>query len=134
MKLCVEVPEGLPVIHAAPHRLRQVLNNLLSNAIKFTPSEGLITISVEDKRDYLQVVVMDTGAGITSEDLPYVFDEFFRGRNVERTGAGLGLSIAKKIVEAHGGKIWAESPCTADGEGSKFTFILPKIRESGIRD
>jgi signal transduction histidine kinase/CRP-like cAMP-binding protein len=134
MKLCVEVPEELPVIQAAPHRLRQVLNNLLSNAIKFTPSEGLITISVEDKRDYLQVVVMDTGAGITSEDLPYVFDEFFRGRNVERTGAGLGLSIAKKIVEAHGGKIWAESPCTADGEGSKFTFILPKIRESGIRD
>jgi signal transduction histidine kinase/CRP-like cAMP-binding protein len=134
MKLYVEVPEELPVIQAAPHRLRQVLNNLLSNAIKFTPSEGLITISVEDKRDYLQVVVMDTGAGITSEDLPYVFDEFFRGRNVERTGAGLGLSIAKKIVEAHGGKIWAESPCTADGEGSKFTFILPKIRESGIRD
>jgi signal transduction histidine kinase len=71
-------------------------------------------------------MVMDTGVGIPPEDLPYVFDEFFRGRNVERTGAGLGLSIAKKIVEAHGGKIWAESPWTDDGKGSKFTFILPK--------
>jgi signal transduction histidine kinase len=108
-----------------------VLNNLLSNAIKFTPSEGLITISVEDKRDCFQVEVMDTGVGIPPDDLPYVFDEFFRGRNAERTGAGLGLSIAKKIVEAHGGKIWAESPCTDDGKGSKFTFILPKSGKLG---
>ena len=124
MSLQVEVPANLPIIHAAPHRLRQVLNNLLSNAIKFTPPEGLITLSVEDKRDRLQIEVMDTGAGIPQEDLPYVFDEFFRGRDVERTGAGLGLSIAKKIVEAHGGRIWAESPCTTDGKGSKFTFTL----------
>ena len=126
MNLRVEVPEKLPVIHAATHRLRQVLNNLLSNAIKFTPPKGLITLSVEDKGDHLQVEVMDTGAGIPPEDLSYVFDEFFRGRDVERTGAGLGLSIAKKIVEAHGGKIWVESPCTTDGKGSKFTFTLPK--------
>lgn len=126
MNLRVEVPEKLPVIHAATHRLRQVLNNLLSNAIKFTPPKGLITLSVEDKGDHLQVEVMDTGAGIPPEDLPYVFDEFFRGRDVERTGAGLGLSIAKKIVEAHGGEIWVESPCTTDGKGSKFTFTLPK--------
>jgi signal transduction histidine kinase len=131
MELRVEMPGELPIIHAAPHRLRQVLNNLLSNAIKFTPSEGLITISVEDKRDCFQVEVMDTGVGIPSDDLPYVFDEFFRGRNAERTGAGLGLSIAKKIVEAHGGKIWAESPCTDDGKGSKFTFILPKSGKLG---
>ena len=126
MKLRVEVPEKLPVIHAAPHRLRQVLNNLLSNAIKFTPPQGLITINVEDKRDHLRVEVTDTGAGISPEDLPYVFDEFFRGRDVERTGAGLGLSIARKIVEAHGGKIWVESPCTADGKGSRFIFTLPQ--------
>lgn len=124
MELRVEMPEKLPVIHAAPHRLRQVLNNLLSNAIKFTPPQGLITLRVEDKDSHLQVEVMDTGVGIPPEDLPYVFDEFFRGRDVERTGAGLGLSIAKKIVEAHGGKIWVESPCTADGKGSKFTFTL----------
>ncbi|MGA9349470.1 MAG: ATP-binding protein [Anaerolineae bacterium] len=122
--LQVEVPAKLPVIHAAPHRLRQVLNNLLSNAIKFTPPEGLITISVEDKKDQLQIEVMDTGVGIPPEDLPYVFDDFFRGRDVERTGAGLGLSIAKKIVEAHGGRIWVESPCTTDGKGSRFTFTL----------
>ena len=126
MELRVEVPEELPAIHAAPHRLRQVLNNLLSNAIKFTPPKGLISLCVEEKLDCLQVEVMDTGTGIPPEDLPYVFDEFFRGRNVERTGAGLGLSIARKIVEAHEGKIWAGSPCTDDGKGSKFTFILPK--------
>ncbi len=130
MELRVQVPEELPVIHAAPHRLRQVLNNLLSNAIKFTPAKGLITLCVEEKVDCLQVEVMDTGPGITPEDLPYIFDEFFRGRTVERTGAGLGLSIAKKIVVAHGGKIWAESPCSADGKGSRFTFILPKVVSS----
>jgi len=124
MELRVEMPKKLPVIHAAPHRLRQVLNNLLSNAIKFTPPQGLITISVEDKKDHLQVEVMDTGTGIPPEDLPHIFDEFFRGRDVERMGAGLGLSIAKKIVEAHGGNIWVESPCNTDGKGSKFTFTL----------
>jgi signal transduction histidine kinase len=126
MELRVEAPEELPTIRAAPHRLRQVLNNLLSNAIKFTPPKGVISLCVEEKLDCLQVEVMDTGTGISPEDLPYVFDEFFQGRNVERAGAGLGLSIAKKIVEAHGGKIWAESPCTTDGKGSRFTFILPK--------
>lgn len=126
MELRVEMPEKLPVIHAAPNRLRQVLNNLLSNAIKFTPPKGVITITVRDLDDHLQVEVMDTGVGIPPEDLPYVFDEFFRGRDVERTGTGLGLSIARKIVEAHGGRIWAESPSTTDGKGSKFTFTLPK--------
>jgi signal transduction histidine kinase/CRP-like cAMP-binding protein len=128
--LRVEISEKLPVIQAAPHRLRQVLNNLLSNAIKFTPPESLITLSVEDKEDQLQIEVMDTGVGIPPEDLPYVFDDFFRGRDVERTGAGLGLSIARKIVEAHGGGIWVESPCTTDGEGSRFTFTLPKTTVS----
>jgi signal transduction histidine kinase len=128
MKLQIEVPETLPVIQAAPPRLRQVLNNLLSNAIKFTPPGGLINLSIEDRGDHLQVEVMDTGPGIAPEDLPHIFDDFFRGRNVERTGAGLGLSIARKIVEAHGGKIWVESPCNADGKGSRFTFILPKTR------
>jgi len=128
MELRVEMPKKLPVIHAAPHRLRQVLNNLLSNAIKFAPPQGLITISVEDEEDHLQVEVMDTGTGIPPEDLPHIFGEFFRGRDVERAGAGLGLSIAKKIVEAHGGEIGAESPCTPDGKGSRFTFTLPRTQ------
>lgn len=124
VNLRVEMPEELPVIHAAPHRLRQVLNNLLTNAVKFTPPEGLITLGVEDKEGHLQVEVLDTGAGISPEDLPHIFDEFFHGRDMERAGAGLGLSIAKKIVEAHGGKIWVESPCNTAGEGSKFTFTV----------
>jgi signal transduction histidine kinase len=124
VRLQVECPEELPVIRAAPHRLRQVMNNLLVNAIKFTPAGGLITLGVENKGDCLQIDVVDTGVGIPAADLPHVFDEFFRGRDVERTGAGLGLSICKKIVEAHGGKIGAESPCAPDGKGSRFTFTL----------
>ena len=126
LELRVDMPDELPVIRAAPHRLRQVLNNLLTNAVKFTPPKGLITLCVEDKHNHLQVEVMDTGVGIPTEDLPHVFDEFFRGRDVQRAGAGLGLSIAKKIVEAHGGSIWVESPCTPDEKGSRFTCTLPK--------
>jgi signal transduction histidine kinase len=126
IELHTEMPEKLPIIQAAPNRLRQVLNNLLSNAIKFTPPQGLITLTVEEKENHLRVEVRDTGIGIPPEDLCYVFDEFFRGQDTDKTGAGLGLSIAKKIVEAHKGRIWAESPCTPDGKGSKFTFTLPK--------
>ena len=74
----------------------------------------------------VQVEVMDTGIGIPAEDLPQVFDDFFRASNVEIKGTGLGLSIAKRIVEAHGGSICVESPCPESNTGSKFTFTLPK--------
>ncbi|MCK4580076.1 MAG: hypothetical protein KAU10_01905, partial [Dehalococcoidia bacterium] len=70
--------------------------------------------------------VMDTGIGIPHEDLPRVFDDFFRGSNVEIKGTGLGLAIASRIVEAHGGRIWVESPCLGTGKGSKFCFALPR--------
>jgi signal transduction histidine kinase len=77
--------------------------------------------------DHISVEVMDTGIGIPPEDMPRIFEEFYRGKHVKTKGAGLGLAIAKKIVEAHGGKIWAESPYPESDKGSKFTFVLPKV-------
>jgi len=125
MELWVEMPEQLPIIYAAPNRLQQALNNLLGNAVKFTPEKGLVTLRLESMGEHCQVEVIDTGPGIHADDLPHIFEDFFRGRDARTTkGTGLGLSIAKRIVEAHQGKIWAESPC-ADGKGSRFVFTLP---------
>jgi signal transduction histidine kinase len=125
VKLKAEVPQGLPKIHGAGPRLQQVITNLIGNAINYTP-EGMVTIRVSEGDKVIQIEVMDTGIGIPAEDLPHVFDDFFRASNVETKGTGLGLSIAKRIVETHDGKIWVESPCPETGKGSKFTFTLPK--------
>jgi len=130
--LLAEVPEGLPEIMAAPRRLVQVLTNLLNNAVQFTPSGGRITLRVRELDEHLQVEVMDTGIGISPEDMPRMFEEFYRGKGVETKGVGLGLAIAKKIVEAHEGKIWAESPYPESEKGSKFTFTLPKRKPEAI--
>lgn len=125
MELRVEISEELPIIYAAPNRLQQALNNLLGNAIKFTPEKGLVTLRVESTDERFQVEVIDTGPGIRADDLPHIFEDFFRGRDARTTkGTGLGLSIAKRIVEAHQGKIWAESPY-ADDKGSRLVFTLP---------
>jgi signal transduction histidine kinase len=125
VKLKVELPQILPQIHGSSSRLQQVITNLVSNAINYTP-EGMVTIRVAERDNDLQVEVIDTGIGIPPEDLPRVFDDFFRASNVESKGTGLGLAITKRIVEAHGGRIWVESPCPETNEGSKFTFTLPK--------
>ena len=74
----------------------------------------------------LELKSSDTGIGIPPQDLPRLFDEFYRGSNVESKGSGLGLSIARRIISAHGGKIWAESPNLETGHGSKFVFTIPK--------
>ena len=116
-----------PQILGLPKRLRQVLTNLLSNAIKFTPTGGTVSISSRETDDYVQLEVADTGIGISPEELPRIFDDFYRGMKVDAEGAGLGLSIAKKIIDAHGGSIWAESPCPESGIGTKFSFTLPKV-------
>jgi len=117
----------LPQVFGLPKRLRQVLNNLLSNAVKFTPKGGNVSISSEETGDYVQIDVTDTGVGISSEELPRIFDDFYRGTQVDAEGAGIGLSIAKKIIDAHGGRIWAESPNPETGIGTKFSFTLPKV-------
>jgi signal transduction histidine kinase len=125
LQLDVALPRQLPIVLGNAGRLKQVMTNLLSNAIKFTPSGG-ITVRAKDEKDHVRVDVIDTGVGIPTEDLPKVFDGFYKGLDVEKRGAGLGLSISKRIIEGHGGKIWAASPTPETGKGSKFTFILPK--------
>jgi signal transduction histidine kinase len=132
LKLKVELPPGLPKIYGSAPRLQQVITNLVNNAINFTP-KGSVIIRVNDKDNEIQVEVLDTGIGIPPEDLPRMFEDFFRASNVETKGTGLGLSITKRIVEAHEGKIWVESPCPETGKGSKFIFTLPKKGETKRR-
>jgi len=126
--LKVERPKYLPQIKASGARLQQVMTNLLANAIKFTPEKGVVRLRISNRVSDIQVEVMDTGIGIAAEDLPKIFDDFYRGIEPTKEGTGLGLSIAKRIVEAHGGRIWVESPNPDDesARGSKFTFTLPK--------
>jgi len=125
VKMKLELPRALSKVHGSAPRLQQVVTNLISNAINYTP-EGVVTVRVREGESDVQVEVMDTGIGIPAEDLPRLFEDFFRASNVATKGTGLGLSIAKRIVEAHGGTIYAESPCPKSNTGSKFTFTLPK--------
>ncbi len=108
-------------------RIEQVLHNLVSNAVRYTPAGGRITIALEEGADEVVVSVADTGVGIPPEDLPHIFERFYRADKSrsrrEGGGAGLGLAIAKGLVEAHGGRIWAESE---PGRGTKISFALPK--------
>jgi signal transduction histidine kinase/CheY-like chemotaxis protein len=124
------VSRQLTHVLGAPKRLQQVLTNLLSNGVKFTPNTGSVTISSSESADKVQIDVSDTGIGIPPEDQPKLFSDFFRGGRVEAEGAGLGLSIAKKIVEAHGGNIWVQSPDPDTSKGTRFSFSLPKVLES----
>lgn len=126
----VELPESSPAVYASSRRLQQVLNNLISNAISHT-RDGTALVRVKEHDSEIRVEVMDTGIGIPPGELPRVFDDFFRGSNAGKKGTGLGLSISKRIIEAHGGKIWAEGPCPETGKGSRFTFSLPKNRGPG---
>jgi len=132
IKLKVELPQTLPKISGSNPRLQQLVTNLVNNAINYTP-EGIVTVRVSKGHNDTKVEVMDTGIGIPPEDLPKVFDDFFRASNVESKGTGLGLSITKRIVEAHEGKIWAESPYPESSVGSKFTFILPRKHQTERR-
>lgn len=119
------VESDLPELSIDPDRMAQVLGNLLSNALRHTPEGGRITLEAKPYEDGVELIVQDTGPGIASEDLPRVFERFYRtdkSRQRETGGAGLGLAIAKSIVELHGGKICAESK---PGGGSTFVIRLP---------
>jgi len=132
LQLSLDAPstEGMPLVEADPHRIRQVLCNLLNNALDFTPRGGQVAIVVQPDSQWVRVEVRDTGRGIAPEHLPFVFERFYRAdksRARATGGAGLGLSIVKQLVEAHGGRVWAES---AVGAGSVFSFVLPVAVES----
>jgi signal transduction histidine kinase len=128
IRLSCDVPANLSPVYADEDRLIQLLINLLDNAIKFTPEGGNITLhaSEEEETGMLLVCVADTGVGIAPDELPYLFQQFYRGaesRPQEKRGMGLGLTICREIVHAHGGKIWVESELD---KGTHFLFTLPK--------
>jgi signal transduction histidine kinase len=123
--LKLELPQSSPKVFGSSRRLQQVVTNLTSNAINYT-REGSVRVRVTEGDEEVRVEVSDSGIGIPPDDLPRLFADFFRGSNVEIKGTGLGLSISKRIVEAHGGRIWAESPDPETNNGSSFTFTLPK--------
>ena len=125
VKLTGRVAQDLPCVHIESAKMQRVLYNLVQNAIRHTPADGTVFISASSNDKLVRVDVIDTGEGIASEDLPLIFDEFYRGeksRSRSTGGAGLGLAIAKGIVEAHGGRIWVESK---RGKGTRFMFVLP---------
>lgn len=109
-------------VEADPTRIRQVATNLLSNALKFTPPSGEVRLSLRAEGDHAVIRVSDTGPGIPADEIAHVFDRFFRGRSARAGGSGIGLTIARELVRAHGGEIHASS---TPGEGAVFTVRLP---------
>ncbi|BAY11417.1 ATP-binding protein [Calothrix sp. NIES-2098] len=113
------------IVQGDPERLQQIILNLLTNAVKFTPESGRIEVSLQTQENQAQIIVSDTGCGIDSDLLPYIFDTFRQADGVKK-GLGLGLAIARQLVELHGGTIHAHSP--GIGQGATFTVKLPLIR------
>ena len=133
--LTAQLPEDLPTVRADPDRVAQVLRNLLVNAVRHTPPGSSVTVSASPKIGTLEIAVADTGEGIAPEDLPHVFERFWRadaararsgdgGEERLAGGSGLGLSVAQSLVKAQGGRIWVES---APGEGTVLKFTLPVV-------
>jgi two-component system phosphate regulon sensor histidine kinase PhoR len=126
----VDVPESLPLIEADRSEMEQLFTNLISNAIKYNVKRGKVLVSAKPNKNFLDIKVTDTGIGIDEENLPYIFDEFYRisgPKTRYTTGTGLGLTIVKKIVESHFGRIEVDSKVD---KGTTFTIKFPiKKRE-----
>ena len=125
----VDLPSDLPRVLADRRRIEQVLTNLLTNAARHSPESSIIRVGAAVEGVHVAISVADDGVGVSSERLPYLFRRFFRAEGDARdgVGAGLGLAVCKGIVEAHGGRIWAESD--GPGRGAVFTFTLPAAEE-----
>lgn len=120
------VEEGIDPVTMDSSQIGRVLANLISNALRYSPARGSVQVDAYRRGENLQVDVRDSGEGISPEDLPYIFDRFYRGdKSRSRTsgGSGLGLAIARGLIEAHGGEIWVESQ---PNQGSSFSFTLPQ--------
>jgi signal transduction histidine kinase len=126
IELHSDLPADLPTVLADPDRITQVLTNLVGNALEYTRGGGQVTILSKRHGDEIHISIADTGIGIPAEHLPHLFSRFYRvDKSRSRQaggGSGIGLTIARHLVEAHGGRIWAESD--GEGKGSKFTFSL----------
>jgi NtrC-family two-component system sensor histidine kinase KinB len=125
-KISLEIVTNKPEINTKvdANFMERVFINLIGNAIKFTPENGKITVSVEEQENKIVCFVKDTGEGIPQEHLKTIFEKFGQVKNKSKGGTGLGLTICKHVIEAHGGKIWVES---IYGHGAKFIFYIPKI-------
>lgn len=124
-RLAIRIPLEIPLVEADSDRLKRVFVNLVSNAMKHTHN-GTIVIKAEDDGEFVKVTVRDTGSGISAEDLPHIWERYYKGKHSE-TGTGLGLFICRFIIESHGGTISAESE---PGKGTSFTFTLPAVKNS----
>ncbi|MDA8161901.1 MAG: PAS domain-containing sensor histidine kinase [Desulfobacteraceae bacterium] len=126
--LIADIPKDIPVVKGDKDQIQRVIMNLLDNAIKFSPEGSRVTIRLYDRPDYLACEVSDSGPGISFDDMPFIFDPFYKSKHTIKekgeTGSGLGLAIVKNIVERHGGRVWAESE---PGKGAVFTFTIPKV-------
>lgn len=126
----LDFPRDFPLIDADPRRIKQVLRNILDNALKYSPEGGLIVVRSAMREKDVVVSISDQGVGISPEDMIPLFDKYFRARATEGhhvPGTGLGLPVSRAIVEAHGGRIWAESKV---GEGTTLRFSLPRTGPS----
>ncbi len=137
-RLRVAVPARLPAVMADPRRIEQVLYNLVDNAIKYSPNGGHVTVAAAATDAEVIVSVTDEGLGIPREELGQLFERFHRGKSTRErhiSGSGLGLAICKGIVEAHGGRIWIDSPVPDQGEGKApgtvMCFTLPLAPRGG---
>ena len=131
LTLLIDVPNELPAVQADQDRIAQVLENLVGNAVKFTPAGGRISVKAASREQDVLFCVKDNGRGVPPEELAHIFDLFWRGRASKRSGLGLGLPIARRVVEAHGGHIWIESD---DGAGCTVFFTLPKaVAQTPVR-
>jgi signal transduction histidine kinase len=123
--ICLQAipPEKDVVVRADPFRVSQIVGNIVGNALKFTPRNGKVTMRADASDNHVAIHISDTGPGIAADDISHLFDDFWQARRNDHRGVGLGLAIAKGVVEAHGGRIWAES---TPGSGSTFSFTLPR--------
>ncbi|PIP67949.1 MAG: hypothetical protein CO035_03595 [Candidatus Omnitrophica bacterium CG_4_9_14_0_2_um_filter_42_8] len=120
------IDAGVDIIKGAQVYIEETIANLLANSVKYTPKGGKVEITIEDKDGSVLIRISDNGIGIPKKELPYIFNEFYRASNakeLERDGTGLGLSMAKQVVERHNGRIWVDSE---EGRGSTFSIMLPK--------
>ena len=125
LSVSIDLPDNLPLVNVDSHRISQVLRNLLENAVAHTDKGDAITVIARQQDSWVEISVVDTGEGIPAEDLPNIFERFYRvdkSRARATGGGGLGLTIAKRLVEAHGGEIEARSEI---GKGSRFSFTIP---------
>jgi signal transduction histidine kinase len=119
-----DAPDRVATVTGDAGRVMQIFGNIVGNAVRFTPKGGSITISTSAAGEYVQFAVRDTGPGIVPEHLAHVFERYWQAENNAQKGRGLGLYIARHLVEAQGGRIWAESRL---GAGTTFFFTLPRV-------